>query len=429
LEESGPEVVSVPVVELNAVQVLAISAFGLVLGHWLKKVFPFLDRVNIPGSIVGGLVYAVVILLLRDRVLNLKMDLVLRDIFMVAFFTCIGLGASLSLVKKGGPQVLLFLGVATLTVVLQNALGVGLAFVFGLNPLIGLLGGSVALVGGPGTALAFGRTFQQLGVSGAETVGLGAAMFGIVAGGLMSGYVGGRIIEKKNLRPDGERTPADEFRTAKNLAYIPDGEALETVTPMSSEQEQEESRLVENVIVLAVAMGLGTLVSKGLAQLGLTLPIYVGAMIAAAVIRNVDDRFRKFGIDQRLLDTIGNISLNIFIVMALLTLELWTLASLALPMLVILAAQVAMMFFLARYLVFVVMGRDYDAAVMACGYCGFGLGTTANALAGMEVLAKKYGYAPRAFLVIPIVGAFLIDFTNALLISGTADFLHRVLVK
>jgi glutamate:Na+ symporter, ESS family len=397
--------------KLNAVQVLALAAFGLVMGIWIKRWFRLLDRLNIPAAIVGGLVYALLALVLRDRYLNLDMDMVLRDILMVAFFTTIGMSASLKLVREGGAQVLVFFGIATVGAVLQNALGIGLAHVFGLDPLLGIVSGSVALTGGPATALAFGKTFEQMGVAGATTLGIASATFGITAGGLVGGYIGGSLIQSKGLLP--VRKPAP--RTVAIDARA-DG--------ADQEPESESSALMQSVIAIAIAMGIGTVISMAFERAGAILPAYVGAMIAAAIIRNIDDWYDFFKLSQAQVDHIGSISLNIFIVMALLTLRLWELVHLALPMILMLTAQVALVWVMCVLLCYRFMGRDYEAAVMAGGFCGFMLGTTANAMACMGVLTEKHGPAPRAFIVVPLVGAFLIDFTNALIITAMANLLR-----
>jgi len=386
----------VPVLKLNAIQVLAIACFGVALGEWIKRKLPVLDRLNIPGPILGGLVYAVTALGLRDRYLNLEMDMVLRDILMVAFFTTIGMSASLRLVRVGGVQVLYFFGVATVGAVLQNVVGIGAARLFSLDPLLGVVSGSVALTGGPATALAFGATFEQHGVAGATALGLAAATFGITAGGILGGYIGGGLIRRRGLRGTA----------AALLDPRPPAGAAAGAAP-----------LLPNVVAVAVAMGLGTLVSRGFDRMNFILPAYVGAMIAAAFIRNLDDQFRFARVSQDQVETIGDVALSIFIVMALLTLRLWELAALALPMLVMLLLQVALVWLLCVTIVYWAMGRDYEAAVMSGGFCGFMLGTTANAMACMDVLRQKYGPAPRAFMVVPLVGAFLIDFTNALIIT------------
>jgi ESS family glutamate:Na+ symporter len=411
--------------KLNAVQVLAFACFGVALGSWLKKCLPIFDRLNIPASIVGGMVYALIALVLRDRYLNLEMDLVLRDILMVAFFTTIGMSASLRLVREGGIQVVWFFAIASLGAVLQNTLGIGVASLFGLDPLLGVISGSVALTGGPATALAFGATFEKMGIAGATTLGIASATFGITAGGLLGGYIGGSIIRRYRLKPVA-RPVAPPLALTEAVVYAgdPANPPAHLVSPLEDESQSERSPLFNNVIAIAIAMGIGTVVSGWFERMGWILPAYVGAMIAASAIRNMDDKWRIIGVSQHHVDAIGNMSLYIFIVMALLTLRLWELAHLALPMVAMLAAQVALVWLMCVTMSYRLMGRDYESAVMAGGFCGFMLGTTANAMACMDVLASKYGPAPRAFLVVPLVGAFLIDFTNALIITTMANFMR-----
>jgi ESS family glutamate:Na+ symporter len=403
---------AVPTLKLDVVQVLALAAFGVVLGAWVKKKLPILDRLNIPAPIVGGLLYALVALAVRDRYVNFEMDLVLRDLFMIAFFTTIGLSASWRLIRRGGVQVLWFWVLATVGALLQNLLGVALAKLFGLNPLLGVIAGSGALAGGPATTLAFGPTFEKLGVSGATTLGLASATFGITAAGLLSGYIGGWLVRKHRLQPA--------------LAFIDTvGQAVSPACAGQGPAPPESAvSLVRNVLAVAIAMGLGSLISAGISRLGFILPAYIGAMIAAALLRNLDDRFQFAGLSQGHVALIGVISLHLFIVMALLTLRLWELVHLAVPMLVLLFLQVALVWVMCLTAVFRAMGRDYESAVMAGGFCGFMLGITANALASMEELAQKFGPAPQAFIVVPLVGGFLIDFTNALLITVAANLLR-----
>jgi glutamate:Na+ symporter, ESS family len=408
-------------VKLNAIQVLALSAFGVVMGMWLKKRIPLLDRLNIPASIAGGLIYSVCVLVLRDRFVNFDMDLVLRDILMIAFFTTIGMGASVGLVKRGGPQVLWFFIIATVGAVLQNVVGIAGAAVFGLDPLLGIISGSVALTGGPATALSFGPTFETLGVGGATTLGVSSAMFGITAGGLLGGFIGGRLIERNALKSSSHISLGEQQRMAEEALY--DGGAPEEPMRFGGEAESDESALLRNVLLIAIAMGIGSVVSAWFVAQQITLPAYIGAMIVAAVMRNLDDRWRFAGISQAHMDTIGNIALSIFIVMALLTLRLWELLNLAVPMFAMLLAQIVLVWLMC-WGTFRLMGRDYEAAVMAGGFCGFMLGTTANAMACMSVLTEKYGPAPRAFIVVPLVGASLIDFTNATVITQMTNLLR-----
>jgi glutamate:Na+ symporter, ESS family len=401
--------------KLNAMQVLALSCFGVTLGVWLKRRLPVLDRLNVPAAIVGGLLFATLTLLLRDRVANFEMDMVLRDILMVAFFTTIGMSASLSLVKKGGIQVVWFLGLATLGAIAQNGLGIGLAKLLGISPLLGIVSGSVALTGGPATALAFGATFEKMGVAGATTVGVASAMFGITAGGLLGGFIGGRLISRFGLKSAGGPRLSLITETASE---IPD-----ETRPQVTEEAGESSPLFNSIMAITVSMGLGTLINVGAERLGLVLPAYVGAMLVAAVIRNLDDWLGFARISERHVEAFGNIALYIFIVMALLTLRLWELLHLALPIVVLLTAQIVLVYLLC-VLVFRAMGKDYEAAVMSGGFCGFMLGTTANAMACMGVLTAKHGPAPRAYIVVPLVGAFLIDFTNAALITAAANLVR-----
>ncbi len=404
--------------KLDPIQVLAISGFGIAVGVYLKRWIPFIERVNVPTSVAGGLVFSLLILALRDRVINFEMDLVLQRVLMIAFFTTVGMGASLRLLKVGGRLMAVFFGISSIGALLENVVGVGLAKLLGLNPLIGLVAGSVSMAGGPATALAFGGTFEEWGVESATVLGVAAAMAGIVSGGLLGGYVGGGIIESKRLRPSS---------TGDNGAAAPMDSA--DAAPPSESAGANES-IMMNALAIAVAMGLGTLVSMGLnagaAALGirLILPEYIGAMIAAAFIRNIDDSFRILRISQERIDELGNVALNLFIVMALLTLRLWELFNLALPVLVIIAAQVLLVWAMARFLVYSLMGRDFDSAVASGGFCGFMLGTTANALSSMEVLTSKYGAAPRAVIIVSLTGAFLIDFTNAAIVTAMANWLR-----
>jgi ESS family glutamate:Na+ symporter len=415
---------TVAVWKMTAVQVLGFACLGLGLGIWLKSKFPVLDRFNIPASIVGGLLFSLVALAMRDRVVNLEPDLVLRDILMIAFFTTIGMGASLKLLKLGGAQVGLFFAIAVVVAVLQNAVGAGAAALLGLNPLVGILAGSVALTGGPATALAFGQSFEQWGVAGAPAIGVAAAMAGIVSGGLIGGPLGGSIISRFKLKSTARGAG---LAPAKAVAYAGDTGEI-PASPMEDESEAEQARLMKTVMLIAVAMGLGSILTgyldPWLKARGFALPAYIGAMIAASVIRNFDDATGWLQISQHTVDSVGEVALNVFIVMALMTLPLWALVNLALPLVVILLLQGLLIWATSRFAVYYLMGRDYDAAVMAGGFVGFMLGTTANALANMGVLTEKHGPAPRAYLVVPLVGAFLIDFANALLITTMANFLR-----
>ena len=389
----------VPTLKISAVQMLGLAALGVAAGTFLKRRVPLFDRLNIPTPIVGGMLYAVVALALRDRVVNFDADVVLRDLLMVAFMTTIGLSARLQLIREGGARVIWFLGIASLGAVLQNLLGIAFTHVLGVDARLGVLTGSVALAGGPATALAFGGTFETMGVQGATTVAFAAATFGITVAGLTGGYIGGWLIRRHNLKA-GEGGPA-RMRGG----------------PV------ESGSLLNAAIVLAIAMGAGSVVSAAIQSLGVILPVYIGSMMVAAVIRNLDDRYRFMGIVQADVESLGRIALYLFIVMAMITLRLWELSHLAVPLLAMLLVQVVFCWLMSITLPFWVMGRKYEAAVGSAGFCGFMLGITANAVACMEELVERYGAAPQAFLVVPIVGAFLIDLANSLIITVFANWM------
>lgn len=393
-----------PVWKLNPAQVLALASLGVALGFWLKRKLPLLDRLNIPVPVAGGLVYAVMALALHGRVVNLEPDTTLRDLFMIAFMTTIGLNARTELIRKGGAGVIKLLAIATVGAVLQNVLGIALAKALHVDPRLGILTGSVALTGGPGTAVAFGGTFEKLGVQGATGVALAAATFGIAVASLISAYIGASLIGRK-----------------RSAAHAAMPAAIPTApTPHSL----ESSNLLTAVLAIGVCIGLGNLLSGGIERLGVILPAYIGAMIVGAILRNLDDRFRFARIEQKDIDTLGRIALYLFIAMALLTLRLWELAHLAIPMFVILAAQVALCWLMCVTICYYGMGRNYEAAITSAGFCGFMLGITANAVACMEELVEKYGPAPQAFLVVPIVGASLIDFTNSAIINTMINMMR-----
>ena len=386
--------------KLTTLQVLVLGCLAIPIGGWLKRKLPILERLYIPTPIAGGLVFALIALALHNRYANFEAGTGLRDLLMIAFMTTIGLNARLDVIRIGGLQVLLMLALGTVGAVLQNLLGMGLARFMGLNPLVGILSGSVALTGGPGTALAFGPTFEKMGVTGATDVATASAIFGITVAGLVSGYIGSRLIVRHKL---------ESQQTAQALSVS------------APDQPQPASALLSVVVVIGIAMGLGALISAGIERSGFILPPYIGAMIAAVIIRNVNDRFSFFRLSQSGLDACTVVSLYLFIAIALLGLRLWELAHLVLPLVLILIAQVVLCWILCVAACFYLMGRDYESAVMTSGFCGFMLGITANAVASMEELVEKFGPAPRSFLVVPLVGTFLIDFTNAVIITVMAN--------
>jgi ESS family glutamate:Na+ symporter len=399
---------SVATWKLGPVEVLALGCVGVALGAWLKKKIPLLDRLYIPTSIVGGMIFALAALALHDRYLNLDPDTTLRDLLMIAFMTTIGLSARLELLRRGGVQVAILLAVASGGAVMQNLLGIGLAKLLGVNPLMGIISGSVALTGGPATAVAFGTTFEKMGVAGATEMGMASATFGIAVSGLVAGYIGSQLIRRRKLQA---------------VASTPDVDA-DTANQQQVKPRANGNELLRTVLLIGVAMGLGQLVSIGFERVHFLLPSYIGAMIAACVIRNLNDKFNIFEVSQKWIEDCAIVALYLFIVMAVLTLRLWELAHLALPLIVMLAVQVVLCWLMCVTVCFWAMGRDYRAAVISSGFCGFMLGITANAIASMEELVEKFGAAPGAFLVVPVVGAFLIDVTNSLIITFMANLVR-----
>jgi ESS family glutamate:Na+ symporter len=445
------------VLQVDLIQTLAFAGLVLFLGHGIRRLVPVLARYNIPAPVVGGLVVATVFALTRSTIIAqtdgkhdalIKFDTTLQAPLMTAFFTSIGFGASHALLKKGGAAVVVFFLAATVVAVLQNVLGSAMSLAIGQNPLLGVLAGSVTLTGGPATGLAFAPMFETAGVKNAEVLAVAAAMVGIVSGGLMGGPIGTFLIERGRRRIAVEAPPhAPEAEavgdlggaaallrarpgsgnparaTTERAEHFVEQIVPEPVQETPPREDVEAYGLLKTLVLVLVAMGVGSYVSRWLTSPEFTLPGYIGAMLVAAAIRNLDDVTGIFGISQRTMDDLGSVALSLFLAMALMTLKVWQIGGLAGPLLVMLAGQVALIALLCIWVIPRLMGRDYEGAVISSGFCGFMLGTTANAMANMEALAQRYGPAPKAFLIVPIVGAFLIDFTNALIITGFVNAL------
>jgi ESS family glutamate:Na+ symporter len=396
---------------LDMIQTTALAAVVLFAGYGIRRRVPVLDRFNIPAPVVGGFLFAAAALALRQGGwVQFEFDTTLQAPFMIAFFTSIGLGASLGLLKAGGPQVLLFWILASVLAVLQNAVGVGLASAMGVHPFLGLISGSITMTGGHGTGAAFGKLMEeQYQFTGAVTLAMAAATFGLVSGGLIGGPVGTKLITRFGLKSSGGAPEP----VARQLEHTALDEEIDTEP---AGEPATAYLLLKMLSVILACMWAGGLLSQWLGRY-VTLPGYIGAMLVAAAFRNLADSTKVVRIESRVVDDLGTIALSLFLTMALMSLRLWELLDLAIPMLVILVVQVTMMAAFAYWITFRVMGRDYDAAVMAGGHCGFGLGATPNAVANMGSLEERFGPAPRAFLVVPMVGAFFIDFTNALIIT------------
>ena len=410
---------------LDLIQTVALAGVVLFFGYFIRRVITPLSTYNIPAPVVGGLIVAILLTLNRSYFgYPLALDTTLQSPLMIAFFTTIGFGASLSLLRVGGPAVVIFFLLSTAMALVQNLIGAGVAMALGENPLLGVLAGSVTLTGGPATGLAFAKDFEAAGVPAAASVAVAAAMAGIVAGGIIGGPIGTYLVRRSKdarIRPTPLEQPVAQHVVEAGLPpstsmKVPEGEDVESYG------------LLKAIVVILFAMWMGAWVSiwlvEGAAAMGftLTLPAYIGAMLVAALIRNVDDVTGIFGLSQRTIDDVGFGALSLFLAMALMTLKLWELVGLATPLAIMLAVQIAAVGLMAVFLVWRLMGKDYEAAVMSGGFIGFMLGTTANAMANMTSLVERYGPAPKAFLVVPMIGAFFIDFTNALIITAFLNF-------
>ena len=385
---------------LDMYQTLAIAVLVLLLGRFLKKKINFLEKLCIPAPVVGGLLFAILTCVLYGTgIAEVSFDDTLREVCMVFFFTSVGFQANLKVLKSGGKSLIVFLGLVVGLILCQNFLAVGMSKVLNLDPLIGLCTGSIPMVGGHGTAGAFGPVLEDFNVSGATTLCTAAATFGLITGSLIGGPIGKSLVEKKNLITTA---------VAEDDSLLVEDEKKHT---------RHTSMYAAAVFQLILAIGLGTIFSWLLTKTGMTFPIYIGAMIAAALFRNIGEYSGKFTIYMGEINDIGGICLSLFLGIAMITLKLWQLAALALPLVILLSVQVLLMFIFARFIVFNVMGRDYDAAVLAAGTCGFGMGATPNAMANMQAICDRYAPSVKAYLIIPLIGSLFADFLNSLIIT------------
>lgn len=381
-------------------QTIAVAVVVLILGAFLKRKISFLEKFCIPAPVIGGLIFAIFTLICYSTgILEIDFDDTLKEVCMVFFFTSVGFQANLKVLKSGGKPLLIFLVLVIVLIITQNFTAIGLANLLGLDSLTGMTTGSIPMVGGHGTAGAFGPVLEDFGISGATTVCTAAATFGLIAGSLMGGPIGNRLIKKHNL-----------LETIKN-----DDDTL--LVEEEEKHERHFSMYAPAVFQLIIAVGIGTIFSKLLSLTGMTFPIYIGAMIAAAIMRNIGEYTGKITIHMGEINDLGGICLSLFLGIAMITLKLWLLADLALPLVILLAGQVALMFLFSYIVVFNVMGRNYDAAVLVAGTCGFGMGATPNAMANMQAICEKYEPSVKAYLIIPIVGSLFADFLNSLTIT------------
>ena len=401
---------------------LIVATLVLLVGRLMVDRIKFLQDFNIPEPVAGGLLAAVIIYILHVSTgVSFAFDKGLQDSFMLIFFSSIGLSADFSRLKAGGVGLVLFLLVVSAFIVVQNVVGVGLAGALGLDPIIGLVTGSITLTGGHGTAGAWGKVLEeQHHIVGATDLGMASATFGLVLGGLIGGPVARKLVNKMGMKPSAKAAQLhdtadtaidDVFEHAHQRRLITANAAVETMALFAA--------------CLAFSALMTTPEVKSFLPSWFTLPQFVWALLFGVLLRNFLTSAFKVNMFDRAIDVFGNASLSIFLGIALLNLKLWQLLDLALPMLIILAVQTAIMALYAYFVTYRFMGKDYDAAVLAAGHCGFGLGATPTAVANMQSVTERFGPSHKAFLIVPMVGAFFIDFVSAFILTGFVNFLGK----
>ena len=399
-------------IKMDMIQTVGLAVIILILGRFLRKKVKFFETYCIPSPVVGGFLFAIINLILRkSNLVIFEFDNTLQSFFMTLFFTSIGFNASWRLLKVGGKKVVMFLIMAVALVILQNIVAVGVGYLTGVDPLIALLTGSTAMTGGHGTAAAMAPIVEELGHTGAKSVAIAAATFGLIAGSSLGGPLANRLIKGKKLevvaeRVDNEKVRNDEFLFNNDVRKL-DGE-----------------NFAKAFFLILLSMFIGSYVSTFLNQF-LNFPNYIGPMIVAAILRNISDHTTKFDLHYEEVHILEDVSLNLFLGMAMISLRLWELSSVAGQLAVLLLAQALLAWVFIYFVTFRFMGRNYDAAVLSAGHVGFGLGATPNGIANMQSVCDKYKHSHIAFFVMPIVGALFIDFFNVAIISGFFSFLSR----
>lgn len=391
--------------ELNMYQAIGVAAIMFWIGSLAVSKSKFLSKYCIPAPLVGGLVFALInTILAASGILVISFDTTLQTVLMNVFFTTIGFSASIPLIKRGGKLIVIILLISIVVLTFQNVIGSGIAYLFGIDPRIGLAVGSISMMGGPGTAAAFGAVMEGslYGVQGASAVGLAAATFGLIAGSMLGGPIARRRLKQLNIQETSSINESEELVTPKEI-------------------KTTSNQFVKAGMLLAIALGSGVVLSNLLASTGITFPDYMGALVMGAVIRNIAELIDRHRYPNKEIEICGELSLSLFLAMALMGLKLWVLADLALPIIVILIAQVAFMAVMGYFIIFKLLGKNYESAVQTAGFIGFAMGAMSNGMANMQAITKKYGMAPAAFLAIPI-GGMLSDFFNAIIITGFLNF-------
>ena len=385
--------------ELDAITTLAIASLLYLLGIYIVNHISILRRLCIPAPVIGGLIFSILVAILQStNIITIKLDSeFIQNFFMLAFFTTIGLGASLKLLRLGGKVLILYFIFCGFLAVFQNLISISLAKVLNIPPLLGLTAGSMSMEGGHGNAAAYGQTISDMGFDSALTAALAAATLGLVAGGLLGGPVVKFLITKYNLKPEHAEETTTDYGNVKSNEYLHNRMNPTTIFFLQ-------------FTIVTICMAIGSYLGNTFSDLtGINIPIYVGAMFVAVIIRNISEYNNLNLIDMKFVDKISDISLSLFLSISLMSIQLTEIYQLALPLIIIVLIQVVFIVLFSIFIVFRGLGKNYDAAVMIGGFIGHGLGATPNAMANLDVITKKFGASPKSYLVVPIMGAFLID--------------------
>lgn len=379
----------------DAIFTAALAAVMLLLGYWVKGKSSALRKYCIPAPVVGGFLFMFITFIGHQTgAYGFKFDTYFQDPFMLAFFTTVGLGASITLLKKGGGLLIIYWLVSGIVSICQNGIGIAFSKIFGIEAPYALLASAISMIGGHGAAAAYGKTFVSMGYPAGLEVGMAAATFGLISAVLVGGPVARMLIEKYNLEPD----PTENFDTD-----------VEKVNA-ASQEKLSSLDIIKNVTAILCCMAIGSMISGWIGKLiHMSFPTYVGAMFTAVILRNLNEKYYFYQFNFSLVDGIGDVMLNLYLAIALMTLRLWELSGLLGGVVLVVAAQVVFMVLACRFVIFKVLGGNYDAAVMCAGLCGHGLGATPSAIVNMTAVKDKYGMSRKAFMIVPIVGAFLVD--------------------
>ena len=400
---------------MDIYQTVAVGVLALVVGGALNRKVPLLRRLCIPSPVTGGLLFSLVTLAIYcTSGLETGFDSTIKDLCMTMFFTAVGFQSDLTLLKKGGKPLLFMVLIVFALIVIQNLAGIGVACAWGKSPLLGMAAGSIPMCGGHGTAGGFSALLEKMGLQGAGSIAMAAATFGLIAGSLLGAPLSDSLIRRNGLVCPVE----DEQEDSRILSAAKSAVDSEADPVQKAGESANVAKRAEAVFAIFVAMGMGTLMNKALALLGISFPTYFGSLLVAALIRNFTELVPSAGkLPVAQITGVGSIALEIFLGIAMMSLRLWELAELALPLVTILIVQVLLMWFYARFAVFPLLGGDYNAAVLTGGVCGFGLGATPNAMANMKAVCSKHGYSSLPFIVVPLVGAIFVDIINVTVIT------------